>query len=288
MGGQGSSCVPMPARRLRWISSRTRRPTIRVVRDAGTGYPSITMSLEPLPETRQALEVVNAWSDRDLAAELGRVTEELEDVVPNLVGLSLALLRDGLTFTLAATSERLALLDAIQYALGGPCVDAAVHDETVLSGDTGAGLLDEQRWVEFARAGAARGVMSTLSMPVHVKGRVTGGVNLYAATPNAFVGREERIARILGAWAPGAVHNADLGFSTKDLARRAPEALDEISVLHQAIGVVIATHRVDEARARQVIAQAAHRAGLDELDVARELLRPYVRDGDIPGRRGGR
>jgi len=41
---------------------------------------------------------------------------------------------------------------------------------------------------------------------------VIAGVNLYAATPNAFAGREARLADLLGAWAPGAVHNADLSF----------------------------------------------------------------------------
>src|SRR5687767_11829703 len=203
------------------------------------------MPLEPLPETRDALHVMNEWSDVDLVAELTRRGELIEDLVPNLVGLSLALLRDGLTFTLAATLEHLALLDAIQYALGGPCVDAAVQDQTVLSGDNEAGLLDEQRWVEFARAGAARGVLSTLSMPIHVDGRVVGGVNLYAATPRAFEGREERLATLLGAWAPGAVHNADLSFSTREAARRAPQALEDLTVLNQATGVVVAAHGVD-------------------------------------------
>src|SRR5829696_6914268 len=103
--------------------------------------------------------------------------------------MSLAVVRDGLVFTMAATHEHLALLDAIQYAVGGPCVDAALQDSTILAGDSDGGLLDEQRWVEFARTGAAHGVLSTLSMPIHVDGQVVGGVN---STPRPRTGSPGR------------------------------------------------------------------------------------------------
>lgn len=234
------------------------------------------MPLEPLPETRQALLSLGRWSEHDLTAQLVHQAELVEDIVPNLVGLSLALVRDGLTFTIAATGEHLRLLDAIQYAFGGPCVDAALHDSTVLSGDSDAGLLDEQRWVQFARVGAAHGVMSTLSMPIHASGLVVAGVNLYARTPNAFAGRERRLADLLGAWAPGAVHNADLTFSTRAEARDAPRVVQDNSAVDHATGVVMAAHGVDRAGARRIIADAARRAGQDSLTVARELLRPYL------------
>lgn len=115
------------------------------------------MSLEPLPETRDALETMGRSSDRGLAAALTRQSRLVEDIVPNLVGLSLALVQEGLTSTLAASDGRLALLDAIQYAVGGPCVDAAMEDRTVLGGNSDGGLLGEERRVEFAPASAAHG-----------------------------------------------------------------------------------------------------------------------------------
>ena len=216
--------------------------------------------------------------DRPLVAELVHSAEQVEGVVPNLVGLSVAMVREGLTFTLAATQEQIAILDAIQYVFGGPCVDAALHGSTVHGGDNDEGLLNEQRWAQFARASAARGVMSTLSLPVQEDGRVVGSINLYAATPNAFRGKEREVAAIVGAWAPGAVHNADLSFSTREAARVTPQKLEELSVLDQAAGVVMAAREVDEARAREIIADAARQAGQDELSVARELIRPFRDD----------
>ncbi len=243
---------------------------------------SVTMPLEPLPETGRALASLAGLVGGPFGDELVGRAEQVEQVVPHLVGLSVAAVREGLTFTLAATQEHIALLDAVQYIFGGPCVDAALEGSTVHGGDNDEGLLNEQRWAQFARASAARGVMSTLSLPVQDEGRVVGSVNLYAATPNAFRGKERRVASIMGAWAPGAVHNADLSFSTREAARLTPQKLEDLSVLDQAAGVVMAAQDVDEASAREIIAAAARQAGRDQLSVAREVLRPFLDDHSTP------
>jgi hypothetical protein len=243
------------------------------------------MPLEPLPETGRALAGLAGLAGSVgglFADELAARAEQVEEVVPNLVGLSVAAVREGLTFTLAATQEHIALLDAVQYIFGGPCVDAALEGSTVHGGDNDEGLLNEQRWAQFARASAARGVMSTLSLPVQDEGRVVGSVNLYAATPDAFRGKESRVAAIMGAWAPGAVHNADLSFSTREAARLTPQRLEDLNVLDQAVGVVMAAREVDQARAREIIADAARQAGQDEVHVAREVIRPFQDDHSTP------
>ena len=56
--------------------------------------------------------------------------------------------------------------------------------------------------------------------------------------------------------------------------------LEELAVLNQATGVVVAAHAVDVEAARQIIADAADRAGQDELEVARALIRPFLHDQD--------
>jgi len=47
-------------------------------------------------------------------------------------------------------------------------------------------------------------------------------------------------------------------------------------VMDQATGVVVATHAVPQAQAREIIADAARRAGRSELTVARELVRRFL------------
>jgi GAF domain-containing protein len=224
--------------------------------------------MEPVPETCMALSELAPYGDVDLAADLDRTARRVQAVVPDCVGFSLSLLAEGLTFTLAATSEEIAALDAVQYLDGGPCVDAFAAG-TVLS----VPALDEARWRLFALAGAAAGVASTLSMPIQEDGEVTGGVNLYAASPNAFTGHHEELAGLFGAWAPGAVSNADLPFHTRTEATKAPKRLADQDRVNQATGVVMAAHQVDAGTARARIREAAARAGVPELQVALAVLR---------------
>lgn len=236
------------------------------------------MRLEPLPETREALASLSQNADQDLTGDLIRQGQVVEALVPNLVGMSVAQVNEGLTFTLTASDTRVAVLDAIQYAFGGPCVDAALADSVVLGGTTEGGLLDERRWAAFARVSAAHGVMSTLSLPIHADRQVVGSVNLYAATPNAFAGKEQQVALALGAWAAGAVHNADLSFSTRAAARQAPRLLADRAVIDRAVGIVCSAEGVSQQVAREIISDAARRAGQDELSVARALIRPFAEE----------
>src|SRR5215207_6223564 len=178
------------------------------------------MGLEPLPETHDALRSIGAWSEHDLVDELTRAARLVEKVVPTCVGLSVSLVHEGLTFTMISSSPKIATLDGVQYAVGGPCVDA-VDDDVTLTG-----------------------------------------------------GHHEALAAIMGAWAPGAVRDADLEFSTRNVARQAPQHIEDRAVLDQAAGVVMAERGVDEETARGVLAQAAGRAGIPEIEVARAVILP--------------
>ncbi len=203
--------------------------------------------MEPLPETSRALRELTPYGDVDLAVDLDRTARRVQAVVPDCVGFSLSLLAEGLTFTLAATSAEIAALD-VQYLDGGPCVDAfaAATVRSVPALDA----VDESRWRLFALAGAAAGVVSTLSMPIQENDRVTGAVNLYAASCHAFTGHHDDLAALFGAWAPGAVSNADLPFSTRTEATKAPMRLEDQDRVNQATGMVMAAHRVDPGTAR--------------------------------------
>jgi GAF domain-containing protein len=205
--------------------------------------------------------------DTDAAVALLRMGRRAREVVPACVGLSLALLADDLTFTLVASDEEAAGLDAVQYVDGGPCLSAGNGDEPVEA--RSEDLLDEDRWLLFARASAAAGVASTLSLPIVRNGRTMGTVNLYAATPDAFTGRHQQLARALGASGEGAVTNADLGFTTRTRADETPKRLEEQADIDIAIGIIASSKGVDIPVAEGQLADAARRAGISEAQAAR-------------------
>src|SRR4051794_40849208 len=113
--------------------------------------------MEPIPETSEAVDELDPSIDEgDLLAHLTRLAEDAQEIVPDLVGVSVAGLTHGLTFTLVATAIEIAVLDAVQYVATGPCVEGA-HSNEVREFPRDD-VLDEEEWRVFAGgAGAPRG-----------------------------------------------------------------------------------------------------------------------------------
>ncbi len=228
------------------------------------------MGVEPVPETKAALAELSLSEGRDLVTHFRELTEQARMLVPELVGVSVAALREGLTFTFVASAAQIAVLDALQYLDGGPCVRAAEHNRVVSVEHVN--ILDEQGWVLFARGSAERGIASTLSLPVTRDGRAIGSVNLYAGHPRAFHGQHLALARLFGAWAGGAVTNADLAFTTRQQAKNAPATLRNQSQVATAAGIIAAQQGVHVDEAGRRLHAAADLAGVPPEAVAGILL----------------
>ncbi|WP_134742412.1 GAF domain-containing protein [Nocardioides sp. 503] len=227
--------------------------------------------MEPIPETVRAIEDFGPFEieDEDLVEELRQKAAQIRAVVPQCVGLSISPNEDHVTFTLVATAAEIALLDGVQYLDGGPCVEAG-DAEQVLSFDREG--LDENEWQMLAQATSALGVASTLTLPILQGTRVVGSVNLYASTPHGFDGHHREIAAILGAWAPGAVTNADLSFSTRKVAEHAPEVLRADVDLTVAWAIIARRDGTDLDAARLRLREAARRAGVSEAELAATVI----------------
>lgn len=217
-------------------------------------------------------------ADHDLLTELRDRALLVRSFVPDCVGLSLASVEHGVTFTLVATSGEIAALDGVQYTFGGPCVGAA-HTDEVLEYKRDGTALDERDWQEFARATAASGIASTLSLPILDGERVIGTVNLYAAFHDAFTGRHNALAVIFDAWAPGAVTNADLSFATREAARHAPEKLRDDSRIQMAVGLIAFRADLPFDEAHHLLTEAARRAGIAAADLAEVIIETRRSDG---------
>jgi GAF domain-containing protein len=239
--------------------------------------------MEPIPETNEAVNELEPSGDDedDLLEELLEKGHRVRELVPDCVGLSLASMSHRVTFTLVASDAEIAVLDAVQYLAGGPCVEAAGRPRVLEfdhEDDVRGRFPSESRWQTFAEATAAHGVQSTLTLPIMNGEAVVGTVNLYARSRRAFSGLHEEIAEIFGAWAPGAVTNADLGFTTRQRAEEAPAQLRSAARISTAAGILSATRDVDEDAARAMLRDAARRAGVDEEQLAEVIIELHQHD----------
>jgi GAF domain-containing protein len=229
-----------------------------------------TLTMDPIGETAEAAEEFGPFGARDALHLLEEQGKQVSALVPDCVGLSLALLEHDVTLTLVATRQELAALDGVQYLFDGPCVEAVRADAVIDC--PSRDVLDERGWHHFAQATAARNIASTLTLPIRRDGEVVGTVNLYAASQGAFTGLHHEIADIFGAWAPGAVTNADLSFRTRQAAEQAPERLRERLRIDFAVGYISASRDVTINEARELLSDAAARSGVSDEAIASVLF----------------
>ena len=230
--------------------------------------------MQPIPETVEALRELTRFGDDTIARTLLHISRGVEGVVPQMVGVSLSLIEEDQTFTLTATTGPVAALDGMQYLDGGPC------DEAVRTGELhryrAGDVIDEDRWQLFARATAAAGVESTLSLPILHEGLVVAGVNLYASTSDAFDGHHEELSRSCGAWVGGAVKNADLGFTTRFDAAETPDRVRAQAQVDMAVGTLMSRWNLSVEQAEERLRNAAQRAGLSDAQMASAVLELFL------------
>ena len=228
--------------------------------------------MEPVPESARLLEQLGRL-DHGLPG-IATLGQQIQDLVPSCIGLSLTILEDGITVTLVSSSEPIASLDALQYLDGGPC-PGSIHDGEIQHW-THSRVMDESPWRLFGAGESTFGIQSTLSLPVRDDG-TSASVNLYATQPNAFDAELERIADLCGATVAEAMRNADLSFSTRLRAAAAPIVMAERDDVDLAIGLLAGILGIDVQTAEERLRTSAARAGISVVQLAR-----VVKEGGVP------
>ena len=210
----------------------------------------------------------------ELVRGLQQMSDQVLEVVPDCIGMSVALLRAGVAYTLVATDAQIAVLDGIQYLDGGPCVET-LDPERATESHPQDDPADGRRWELFAQSSAARDVRSTLTVPVLVEDELAGSVNVYAAGPHSFDGCHQTLTEVVESWAPAAVGRAHLSLSTRIDTERSGSRLQELRVVDRALEILQARQPVDRVLAAQRLRWAAVRAGLSEAELAAFIVEAH-------------
>ncbi|MGW4895967.1 GAF and ANTAR domain-containing protein [Kitasatospora sp. NPDC004240] len=157
----------------------------------------------------------------------------------------------------AYSSERVRALESLQVSLEeGPCLDCYRTGEPVVEPDLDGA---RERWPRFAPTALDLGFHSVRAVPLRLRGRTVGALNLFHVLPGREVGRD----------------GADFAQPLADLAVLAllQSHHDRDRAVTEDIGSALADRTAVE-RAKGMLAEAG---GID-MDAAFQLLRAHARD----------
>jgi GAF domain-containing protein len=229
-----------------------------------------------LAELHEALASV-VLAGRELSAMLTEITRIARRAMPSVEAASITLIRGEEPFTVAHDGQMALDADELQYERGyGPCMDAGRAGQMLVIDD----MRSDQRWPDYAQHAAARGVLSSLSVPLPFQGVTIGALNTYAGRPDLFDDHDVELAEEVAAWVAIAVGNAEAAARTSEDLTQLRTMMMTRAFIEQAKGILIERHKIKEDEAFTILTQTSQRTNTKLRDVAAEL----VRTGMLPSR----
>ncbi len=207
--------------------------------------------------------------DRSMEDVLTQVAELARTVLPGVSDVSVTLIQGGRASTAAQTGPIAVTLDRSQYDGGeGPCLDAAVHQSVNVITD----MASEPRWPAFTAEAMSSGIRSSLSIGLPLHDDVTGALNIYATTPDAFDDDAVERAQAFAAYAGVTLTNASLYAAAASLAEQMTQAMASRAVIEQAKGILVAQRRVSPDEAFTILSAASQSANRKLRDIAQAMV----------------
>jgi hypothetical protein len=222
-------------------------------------------------------------SEATLPGLLGIVVNLAVTRIPGVDGAGVSLvLRDGKHLqTTNPSSAAMGDTDGGQYRHGvGPGVEAVRTGQEVVV------TLPVARWPAFSSAAGDLGFCSVWSLPLLVRAKTLGALNLYSTTEHTADGQALRAGRALAGQAAVVLANASTLMSAELANRHLLDALASRDVIGQAKGILMARHGLTADQAFEDLRWASQRHGRKLGDLAAEVVdavAPRCRAADAPG-----
>ncbi|MDQ3641161.1 MAG: GAF and ANTAR domain-containing protein [Actinomycetota bacterium] len=231
----------------------------------------------------QAMRALSQFlvSDASVGDTLLRVAEITTRALPaaEMAGISI-LDGKGNPTTAIFTDPESPEIDAGQYRSGvGPCLDAWRLGSPIRIDDMSVAAPE---YPDFARLAQARGVRSTLSLPLVAGDISVGAMNLYARTLKGFSDEDEALGCDLAAAAAIVLANATAYWDSRHLAEQLTEAMQSRAVIEQAKGMLMAqSPGITADDAFDVLRRASQRENVKLRDIAMRIVerRSLATDG---------
>jgi GAF domain-containing protein len=179
-----------------------------------------------------------------------------------------AVATDGTTFS----------IDSLQYDLDeGPCLTALRTSEVI----SVPSFAEEARFPRFKTAALKAGMRSSLSFPLVVRDRCIGALNLYSTNVDAFDESSMNIGLRLADQASIALANAQSHEEAVNAVEHLTTALDRRGVIERAKGILMATRRINDDAAFDILRKSSQFQNRKLFDVALDILETHERSLDL-------
>ncbi|MGH9164958.1 MAG: GAF and ANTAR domain-containing protein, partial [Acidimicrobiales bacterium] len=204
---------------------------------------------------------------------LRRVSDLAVRSIADCDAVGVTLFVDGKATTRAATGGLVYAVDHYQYDISeGPCLSSML-DEAIIEVED---MEQEQRWPRFCQHAVERGVLSSLSFPLIVRGEPLGALNLYAHQPAAFSTEDRQTGLMFAAQAAVALANAGTYAASVKLAAELRAALDYRAVIDQAMGILIGQNGYNQDLAFETLRVTSQSQNRKLHHVAEEIVRAAI------------
>jgi len=205
----------------------------------------------------------------DLLDLMGRVSRQAVRLINSVhwAGVTTQLDNER-PFTTGHTDQRVLVVDEFQYALNdGPCLRAMRTDTEVQM------TIEEvsRTWPQLATGAAAAGVRSFLAVPVHVRDRSVGALNMYSGERHALGNTDRDFLTVLTSYlSRGLTCYGDLATGSGGAILR--KAVDRQAVVEQAVGVLMDGYGCRTGEARRKLDDLARMADVTTASYALQVV----------------
>jgi GAF domain-containing protein len=218
-------------------------------------------------------------TEENLETTLRRVADLAVRSLSGCDAVGITLFEDGNPTTRAATSALVYEVDNYQYDINeGPCLQAVRDQRPYKIQD----MVTEKRWPQFCRHAAERGIHSSLSLPLAVRGTTLGALNLYSRTSGALTAADRETALLFASQAAVALTNAQTYTASIRLATQLGEALGSRAVIDQAKGIVMALRHCDADEAFEILRIASQINNRKLRSIAEDIVSATVNGKQLP------
>lgn len=207
--------------------------------------------------------------DHDLESVLDQIVTAVHETMPAAAAVSVTHIDADSPKTVASTHEMATAVDEKQYDLdSGPCLECARENEPKMVKDMSV----EQRWPDLVPFALEQGVKSSLSMPLPVRDKVVGAINIYSDKVHQFGEEDAREAMAFAAHAAVAIANVTAYSATAYLAKNLELALASRAAIEQAKGMVMMRMGCSPDDAFDLLRQLSQRTNRKLRDVAVDIV----------------